>query len=181
MDLLCACLLSHFSHVWLFETPWTIARQAFLSIAFSRHEYWSGSPCPPPGGLPNPGIEPGSPALQADSVPPEKSKNSGGVAYPFSRGTSRPRNLRSVFCIAGGVFTSWVTQEAPWYVLLQAFFFFFCIFCFLTTKSLPWPSSSHPLGFRWNGLSLVNFSWANLLSLLCALLLSLTSPLECLL
>ena len=40
-------------------------------MGFSRQEYWSGLPCPPPGDLPNPGIEPGSPALQPDSLPPE--------------------------------------------------------------------------------------------------------------
>ena len=51
------CVLSCFSCVQLFGTLWTVARQAPLSIAFSRHEYWSGLPCPPPGGLPNPGME----------------------------------------------------------------------------------------------------------------------------
>ena len=58
-------------------TPWTVARQAPLSMGFSRQEYWSGLPCPPPGALPNPGIEPGAPALQADFLPaepPEKPK-----------------------------------------------------------------------------------------------------------
>ena len=59
------------SHVWLFVTPWTVARQAPLSKEFSRPEYWSGSPFPSPGDLPNPGIESMSPALQADSVPSE--------------------------------------------------------------------------------------------------------------
>ena len=54
------CVLSCFSCVQLFGTLWTVARQAPLSIAFSRHEYWSGLPCPPPGDLPNPGIKPGS-------------------------------------------------------------------------------------------------------------------------
>ena len=44
-------------------SPWTVARQAPLSTGFSRQEYWSGLPCPPPGDLPDPGIEPGSPAL----------------------------------------------------------------------------------------------------------------------
>ena len=66
------CMLSHFSHVWLFATPWTAARQAPLSMAYSRQEHWSGVPCRPPGGLPNPGITPASsmaPALQADSLP----------------------------------------------------------------------------------------------------------------
>ena len=51
------------SHVRLFVTPWTVAYQAVLSMAFSRQEYWSGLPFPSPGDLPNPGIEPGSPAL----------------------------------------------------------------------------------------------------------------------
>jgi len=49
-------------------TPWAAAHQAPLSIAFSRQEYWSGLPFSSPGGLPNPGIEPRSPALQADSL-----------------------------------------------------------------------------------------------------------------
>ena len=52
-------------------TPWTIACQAPLSMGFSRQEYWSGLPFPSPGDLPNPGIEPRSPALQADSLPTE--------------------------------------------------------------------------------------------------------------
>ena len=52
------------SHVRLFETPGTVACQAPLSKGFSRQEYWSGLPFYSPGGLPNPGIEPGSPALQ---------------------------------------------------------------------------------------------------------------------
>ena len=47
------------------------ARQAPLSMEFSRQEYWSGKPFPSPGDLPDPGIEPASPALQADSLPPE--------------------------------------------------------------------------------------------------------------
>ena len=47
-------LLSRFSSVWLFATPWTVACQAPLSIGFSRQEYWSGLPCPPPGDLPDP-------------------------------------------------------------------------------------------------------------------------------
>ena len=59
------------SHVWLFGTPWTVARQPPLSMGFSRQEYWSGLPFPTPGDRPNPGIEPRSPALQADSLPSE--------------------------------------------------------------------------------------------------------------
>ena len=49
-------------------TPWTVAYQAPWSMGFTRQEYWSGLPFPPPGDLPNPGIEPGSPALQTDAL-----------------------------------------------------------------------------------------------------------------
>ena len=55
--------------VWLFATPWTVARLAPLSMGFLRQEYWSELPFSSPGDLPNPGIEPGSPAWQADSLP----------------------------------------------------------------------------------------------------------------
>ena len=59
------------SCVQLFATPWTVAYLAPLSMGFSRQEYWSGLPFPSPGDLPNPGIEPGSPALQTDALPSE--------------------------------------------------------------------------------------------------------------
>ena len=66
------------SRVCLLGTPWTGAHQAPLSMEFSRKEYWSGLPFPSPGDLPDPGIEHGSPALgspalQADALPPEPS------------------------------------------------------------------------------------------------------------
>ena len=51
--------------------PLTIVHQASLSMGFSRKEYWSGLPCPSPGDIPDSGIEPRSPALQADSLPAE--------------------------------------------------------------------------------------------------------------
>ena len=56
------------SRVRLFATPWTVAHQAPSPMEFSRQEYWSGLPYPSPGNLPDPGIEPRSPALQADSL-----------------------------------------------------------------------------------------------------------------
>ena len=59
------------SHIRLFATPWTVAHQAFLSMGFSRQEYWSGLPFPSPEDLPNPGIETRSPALQADTLTSE--------------------------------------------------------------------------------------------------------------
>ena len=66
-------VLSCFSRVRLFVTPWTVSRQAPLSMELSRQEYWSGLPFPCPGDLPHPGTEPMSPALQADSLPSEPS------------------------------------------------------------------------------------------------------------
>ena len=50
------CVLTRFSSVHLFATLWAVARQALLSMEFSRQAYWSGLPCPPPGDLPDPGI-----------------------------------------------------------------------------------------------------------------------------
>ena len=64
-------LLSCFSCVQVFVTPWTIACQVPLSMEFSRQEYWSGWPFPSPGDLPDPGIKTRAPALQADSLPIE--------------------------------------------------------------------------------------------------------------
>ena len=58
-------------HVRLFVTPWTIAYQAPPSMGFSRQECWSGLPFPSPGDLPDPGIDPGSPALEADALTSE--------------------------------------------------------------------------------------------------------------
>ena len=112
----CVCVFSHFSRVWLFATPWTVARQAplpmgilqarileqvampssrgssrprdqtqvsciaggFFTVLAAREaqEYWSGEPFPSPGELPDPEIELGSPALQADSLPAELSGKS---------------------------------------------------------------------------------------------------------
>ena len=59
------------SRVRLFAIPWTVAYQVPPSIEFSRQEYWSGLSFPTPRDLPDPGIKPKSPALQADALPPE--------------------------------------------------------------------------------------------------------------
>ena len=77
-----ACPPSHFSQAQLFATPWTVAHP--LSMGFSRQEYWSGMPFPSPGDLPNPGIKPSSPALQADSLPSQlPMKGRGDVYFSF--------------------------------------------------------------------------------------------------
>ena len=79
-------------------------------MEFSRQEYWSGWPFPSPGDLPNPGIEPRSPTLQADSLPaeaPGKPKNTG---VGSSSRSSQPRNQTWVSCIAGRFFTTWAMR-----------------------------------------------------------------------
>ena len=72
---MCVCVMS-LSCIQLFATQWTVAHQAPLSMEFSRHEYyWSGLPRPSPGDLPDLGIKPRSPELEADSLlsePPGK-------------------------------------------------------------------------------------------------------------
>ena len=71
-------MLSHFSHVQLFVTLWSIAHQSLLSIIFSRQEYWSRLSCPPPGDLPDTGIEPRLSYLlhwQVRSLPQRHPKN----------------------------------------------------------------------------------------------------------
>ena len=91
------------SHVQLFVTPWTVAYQACPSMGVSTQEYWSGLPFPSPEDLPNPGIKPGSPALQADAL---TSEPLGWVDFPFSRGSSQLRDRTQVSHIAGRFFTS---------------------------------------------------------------------------
>ena len=62
----CVCVCCLVAKLYLtFVIPWTVAHQTPLSMGFSRQEYWSGLPCPPPGDLPNPGIKPMSPASPA--------------------------------------------------------------------------------------------------------------------
>ena len=89
-------MLRCFSHVRLFLTLWTAARQAPLSMGFSREEYCSGLPCPSPGDLPNPGTEPRSPALQVDSLPsepPGKTKNTGVGGLSLHQGNFPAQEL----------------------------------------------------------------------------------------
>ena len=103
----CKQILCHLSHQgntvqslvtqsWLTATSWTLAHQAPLSMEFSRQECCSGLPCLPPGDLPNPGIEPSSPTLQADSLPsepPGKPKNTGVGSLSLLQGNFLTREL----------------------------------------------------------------------------------------
>ena len=78
------------NRVQLFETSWTVTYQAPLSMGFSRQKYWSRLPFPSPGDLPNPGVEPGSPALHTDALPsepPEKTAPTLFLAFFFSTET----------------------------------------------------------------------------------------------
>ena len=93
------------SRVWLFATPWTVGHQAPPSMGFPRQEYRNGLPFPSPRDLPDPGIEPGSPALQADALTSEPSEKPRSVVkylqhfylsvfkaefsfFPYSKATS---------------------------------------------------------------------------------------------
>ena len=107
--LCCTWLLSP---VWLFVAPGTVAGQVLLSMG---QEHWSGLPCPPPGDLPHPGIEPRSSSLCADPFPyepPGKPMNTDVGSLSFLQGSSWPRNGTGASHIAGGFFTSWATTEA---------------------------------------------------------------------
>ena len=73
-------LLSHVGHVAI---PWTVAYQAPPSVDFSRQEYWSGLPFSSPGDLPDLGIEPMSPALQADTLPSEPPGGPGSMRLSY--------------------------------------------------------------------------------------------------
>ena len=91
------------SRVQLFATLWTVAYQAPLSLGFSRQEYWSGLPFPSPGDLPDLGIEPGFPALQADALtaePPGKPRIlcNGGVICISELIDISPGKLHSSLC-----------------------------------------------------------------------------------
>ena len=77
------------SRVWLFAIPWTVVYQASLSMGFSRQEYWSGLPFPSPGDLPVPGMEPRSPALQADALPSEPPGKPKPVKVEVKRDTEK--------------------------------------------------------------------------------------------
>ena len=79
----CVCSVSR---VQLLATPWTVAHQAPLTMEFSRQKYWSGLLFPSPGDLPNPGVEPRSLALQADSLPSESYNIFSTLLPPYRSG-----------------------------------------------------------------------------------------------
>ena len=123
------------SRVQLSETPWTVAYQASPSMGFCRQEYWSGLPFPSPGDLPNPGIEPRYPTLEADTLtsePPGKpfiignwnakvgSQEAPGVTDKFGLGVQNEAGQRLIeFCQENAlviVNTLFQTQEKTLHV-----------------------------------------------------------------
>ena len=109
---LCCAVLSC---IWHLQPHGLQPARLLCRWGFSRQKYWSRLPCPPPKDLPNPGIKPRSPALQADSLPaepPGKPKNTGVGSLSLLQGNFPTRHWTRVSCIAGGFFTSWATTEA---------------------------------------------------------------------
>ena len=104
-----ARVLSYFSCVQLFMTLWTIARHAPLPMGFSRQEYWSGLPHPPAGDLPNPGIEPRSPTLKADSLPSEPP----GKAFLLGLLAKVKVKVKSLSCVPLFVTPCTVAHQSP--------------------------------------------------------------------
>ena len=92
--------MKYLSCVQLFGTPWTVAHQAPQPVGFSSQEYWSGLPFPSPGALPDPGIELGSPSLQADVLPAGKASaynpGAGGLIPRLGSRIEDPGGLQSM-------------------------------------------------------------------------------------
>ena len=109
---------SRFSRVWLCATLWTVAYQAFLSVGFSRQEYWSILPCPPPGGLPDPGMNPWLSYLlhwRAGSSPPappgKPDDEKGNTCVKTNPWLPRWLDDQESSCNAGGGFNPWVGRS----------------------------------------------------------------------
>ena len=117
------CMLSHFSHVWLFVTLWTVAWHAPLSMGFSKQKYWSGLSCPSPGNLPDPGIEcasPATPALQADSLPLSHRGSPASMVHDYRTETGMAEGEMQAewpdtsLCVSFGRWHSTVLEQHLW-------------------------------------------------------------------
>ena len=122
------CMLSHFNHVRVCVPLCTTACQAPLSLGLSRQEYWGGSPCPPPGDLPDPGIEPASPALQ---VSPLSHKGGPSVStLPWNSSRALVAKEMLLFQNKGQLHAS---AKDPWKMVSISFS------KWINTSSLAWP------------------------------------------
>ena len=109
-------------------TPWTVACQAPLSMGFSMQEYWSRLPCPPPWNLPNPGIEPRSPALQVDSLPSEpagKPKDTGVSSLSLLQMILQTQELNQGLLHARQIFNELNYQGSKLYICVYPLVFGF--------------------------------------------------------
>ena len=88
-------IVKSFSHVRLFATSWAEASEAPSSMEFSRQEYWRGLPFPSPGDVPDPGLEPGSPTLQADALPSEPPGSLESESHSVISDSLQPHGLYS--------------------------------------------------------------------------------------
>ena len=174
----CACVLSYFCCVWLFEPPWTVDHQAPLSMEFSRQEYWSRLPFPSPGDFPNPGTEPRCPRLTLPGNPRvvvAQGLNSCGSPAPEHRLSSYSQcaellrgmwdlpgsgiELESSVLVGGFLTTEPPGKPAKWYLCKKV-----CVVS-LVWSYLGGPLDSHvwhlsreiQIGRSWN-------SWGSLLS-----------------
>ena len=136
-------------------TPWTVARQAPLSMGFPRQEYWSGLPLPSPGDLPGPGIKPRCPTLQADSLPTEL------WGKPLYR---KFYKMGGAFCLSQKVFPQTIFSKVVSTVILatSSFLASACVrslFSHLQLFATPWTVAHQvplSMGFsrqeHWSGL-----------------------------
>ena len=128
------CVYCFFSHVQLFATLWTLACKAPLSMGFSRQEYWSGLPCPPPGELPNPGVKPASlmsPALAGGFFTTRTTWEAHMCVFIYKQ-HMREQNHTSIYLLFSklkslkGMFAQSLNRsvrsdsETPWTVVCQA-------------------------------------------------------------
>ena len=160
----CVCILRHLSHVGLFAI-WAVALQAPLCMGFSRQDYWSGFPCPPPGDLPSPGIEP------ASLTSPSLAGRFFTVCITWETLSPhwglKPRYSSSItFLPAGG--PTHPTTASLWPPI--------CLFFWS-----PFPTSPHswPSCASWGGSLLLSASFADLPSLLTSFLLCPCLPAGC--
>ena len=133
------------SCVWLFTTPWTVAHQASLFMEFSRQEYQSGLPFPFPGDLPDPGIKPMSPTLQADSL----------LTEPPGKPQAVKRALKTVKHVNYSVTTiTSADDKMSWFILLT-----FC-YCPVNSKSRPLLSGGAETSWHLLYSLLINSIWS---------------------
>ena len=138
--------MKSYNGVRLFVTPWTVAHQAPPSMGFSKQEYWSGLPLPPPGDLPGPGIEPRSPALQADTLTSEPpGKPNGSRIYWLSKHLHFEMTVdtqiqncqdQTHYPLFSKIFLSWLTYIPGNLAKFMDFIFYSFSLCCFTIVSL---------------------------------------------